>query len=48
VRVRGEEALPVFKGSGDITSLSDADGYLEIPVGVAHLDEGAEVVVTLF
>jgi molybdopterin molybdotransferase len=45
VAVDGESAVPVFKGSGDISA---ADGYMEIPVGIAHLDAGAEVVVTLF
>ena len=41
-------AIPVFKGSGDITSLSEADGYIEVPVGVGQVDEGTEVEVTLF
>jgi molybdenum cofactor synthesis domain-containing protein len=43
VRIDGELAWPTFKGSGEITSLSQADGYIEIPVGVARLDPGVEV-----
>jgi molybdenum cofactor synthesis domain-containing protein len=45
VRIEGELAWPTFKGSGEITSLSQADGYVEIPIGVARLDEGTEVEV---
>jgi molybdopterin molybdotransferase len=45
VRIEGDLAVPTFKGSGEITSLSQADGYVEIPVGVARLEEGTEVEV---
>jgi molybdopterin molybdotransferase len=45
VRIEGELAVPTFKGSGEITSLSQADGYVEIPVGVARLDAGSDVEV---
>ena len=31
VRLRDGVAYPAFKGSGEITSLSQADGYIEIP-----------------
>jgi molybdopterin molybdotransferase len=48
VRVRGGRALPAFKGSGDITSLSEADGYLEIPADQSAVEEGTPVEVTLF
>lgn len=48
VRVTDGLAFPAFKGSGDITSLSHADGYIEIPVGQGTLEAGTEVVVTLF
>jgi len=34
VRIEGEAAVPVFKGSGEITSLGRADGYFEIPAEV--------------
>lgn len=48
VRISGEEAVPVFKGSGDITSLSEADGYIEIPIGVGSVAAGTIVDVKLF
>jgi molybdopterin biosynthesis enzyme len=48
VRVAGGAAFPAFKGSGDITSLSQADGYIEVPAGTAVLEEGTEVEVKLF
>jgi molybdenum cofactor synthesis domain-containing protein len=48
VRLDGARAVPVFKGSGEITSLSQADGYFEIPIGVGGLAEGTAVEVTLF
>jgi molybdenum cofactor synthesis domain-containing protein len=48
VRVRDGMAYPAFKGSGEITSLSQADGYIEIPADESRVDEGAEVTVTLF
>jgi molybdopterin biosynthesis enzyme len=48
VRVRDGAAFPAFKGSGDITSLSQADGYIEIPVNTASIEEGSIVEVTLF
>ncbi len=48
VRLDGDRAVPVFKGSGDVTSLSDADGYVEVPIGVARVEPGTRVVVTLY
>ncbi|MFN7918143.1 MAG: gephyrin-like molybdotransferase Glp [Vicinamibacterales bacterium] len=48
VRLDGRVALPAFKGSGDITSLSNADGYIEIPASEHTVAEGATVTVTLF
>ena len=48
VRLSGGAALPAFKGSGEITSLSQADGYLEIPADRSTIEEGAIVRVTLF
>jgi molybdopterin molybdotransferase len=41
-------AVPAFKGSGDITSLSEADGYIEIPADQGIVEEGALVDITLF
>ena len=48
VRIVNGTALPAFKGSGEITSLSQADGYIEIPADQSTVDEGAVVTVTLF
>jgi molybdenum cofactor synthesis domain-containing protein len=48
VRLDQDRAVPVFKGSGDVTSLSDADGYVEVPVGTSRVDAGTRVVVTLY
>jgi len=48
VRLADGLAMPAFKGSGDITSMSQADGYIEIPVDVASVDAGTPVEVTLF
>jgi molybdenum cofactor synthesis domain-containing protein len=48
VRAVDGAAVPAFKASGDITSMSRADGYIEIPANVDHLDEGTLVDVTLF
>ena len=43
VRLRDGVALPAFKGSGDITSLSQADGYIEIPADQSVVEEGTPV-----
>lgn len=48
VRVKDGIASPAFKGSGDITSLSRADGYIEIPSDQSLVEADAEVIVTLF
>jgi molybdopterin molybdotransferase len=48
VTVRDGVAHPAFKGSGDITSLSRADGYIEIPADQSVVEEGVTVSVTLF
>lgn len=45
--VRGY-AYPIEKGSGAITTLSEADGFIEIPSTVEMLDAGEAVEVTLF
>lgn len=47
VRVEDGTALPAFKASGDITSLSRADGYIDIPTDVELLEAGIVVEVTL-
>jgi molybdenum cofactor synthesis domain-containing protein len=48
VRLRDGAAFPAFKGSGDITSLSQADGYIEIPASESTIQQGTVVEVTLF
>jgi molybdenum cofactor synthesis domain-containing protein len=48
VRLRDGIAYPAFKGSGDITSLSQADGYIEIPSNQSTVEQGSDVIVTLF
>jgi molybdopterin molybdotransferase len=48
VTVRDGVAQPAFKGSGDITSLSRADGYIEIPADQSIVEEGTLVTVTMF
>lgn len=44
---RGLLAYPVDKGSGAITSLGDADGYLTIPDATNYVPKGETVDVTL-
>ena len=48
VRIANGQAVPAFKASGDITSMSRADGYIEIAASVDHVEAGTPVDVTLF
>jgi molybdenum cofactor synthesis domain-containing protein len=48
VRIADGAALPAFKGSGDITSMAHADGYIEIPAQVDIVEAGELVDVRLF
>jgi molybdenum cofactor synthesis domain-containing protein len=48
VRLADGMAHPAFKGSGDITSMSQADGFVEIPASVERVEEGTSVEVVLF
>ena len=48
VKLENGVAMPAFKGSGEITSLSQADGYIQIPADQSVVDEGSPVDVTLF
>jgi molybdenum cofactor synthesis domain-containing protein len=41
-------AVPAFKASGDITSMSQADGYIEIPARTDIVEAGEAVEVRLF
>jgi molybdopterin molybdotransferase len=48
VRVIDGAAVPAFKGSGDITSMAHADGYIEIPAQTDLVEAGEMVEVKLF
>jgi molybdopterin molybdotransferase len=48
VRIADGVATPAFKASGDITSMSRADGYVEIPAHVDIVEAGEIVDVKLF
>ena len=48
VRVVDGLAVPAFKASGDITSMSQADGYIEIPAQIDIVEKGETVQVKLF
>jgi molybdenum cofactor synthesis domain-containing protein len=48
VRIVDGQALPAFKASGDITSMSQADGYIEIPAQTDIVEKGQVVEVKLF
>jgi molybdenum cofactor synthesis domain-containing protein len=48
VRIVDGRAMPAFKASGDITSMSQADGYIEIPAQTDIVEKGETVDVKLF
>jgi molybdopterin molybdotransferase len=48
VRYEDGMAIPVFKTSGEITSLARADGFFEIPVDVESVEASTLIEVTLF
>jgi molybdenum cofactor synthesis domain-containing protein len=48
VRIADGTAVPAFKASGDITSMSQADGYIEIPAQTDIVEAGEVVDVKLF
>jgi len=48
VKLEYGEVIPVFKESGAITSMSDAQGYIEIAANVDLIEKGEEVEVKLF
>ncbi|HEY3383005.1 MAG TPA: gephyrin-like molybdotransferase Glp [Vicinamibacterales bacterium] len=48
VRIVDGQAMPAFKASGDITSMSQADGYIEIPAQTDIVEKGEMVDVVLF
>lgn len=43
VEIKGEEAHPILKDSGAITSLAEADGYFIIPKNMEILEKGTQV-----
>ena len=47
VRVVDGQAVPAFKASGDITSMSLADGFIEIPAQTDIVEKGEMVEVKL-
>lgn len=48
VKIKGGEAHVVFKESGTITSIANADGWIEIPPNVDIVEKGMMVEVHLF
>jgi len=48
VRIIDGLAMPAFKASGDITSMSNADGYIEIPAQTDIVEKDQIVEVKLF
>ncbi len=48
VRIEGDEVAPAFKESGSITSMADAEGYIEIPANVDLVEKGERVLVKFF
>jgi molybdopterin molybdotransferase len=48
VRLVDGRAEPAFKASGDITSMANADGYIEIPAQTDAVEAGTMVTVKLF
>jgi molybdopterin biosynthesis enzyme len=48
VRIENAAAMPAFKASGDITSMSQADGYIEIAAETISLEAGTLVDVKFF
>jgi molybdenum cofactor synthesis domain-containing protein len=48
VKLKDGKAFPVYKKSGDITSLAEADGYLVLPINQDVLEQEEDVTITLF
>jgi molybdopterin molybdotransferase len=48
VRVEHGEVVPAFKESGAITSMANAEGYIEIPANVDLVEKGERVLVRFF
>jgi molybdenum cofactor synthesis domain-containing protein len=48
VRLEADSAIPIFKGSGAITTTARADGYIVVAENTDILEKGTPVTVTLF
>jgi molybdopterin molybdotransferase len=48
VKLTNGEAIPVHKESGAITSMAEADGYVEIPANVDLVEKGDDIEVVPF
>jgi molybdopterin molybdotransferase len=48
VRLEGDEAIPIVKGSSAISALAEADGFIEIDENTEVLPQGERVKVRLF
>jgi molybdopterin molybdotransferase len=48
VKIEGNDATPMFKESGAITGIAEADGYIEIAENVDLVEKGKSVTVRLF
>jgi molybdopterin molybdotransferase len=48
VKVKDNQAYPVFKQSGAITSMAEADGYIVLPINIDVVEKNQEVTVFLF
>ena len=48
VKIKDNQAYPVFKQSGAITSMTEADGYIILPINIDVVEKNQEVTVFLF
>lgn len=48
IKIKDGKAYPVFKHSGAITSMSEADGYIILPINVDVVENNQELVVFIF
>lgn len=48
VKIKGNQAYPVFKQAGAITSMTEADGYIVLPINIDVVEKNQKVTVFLF
>jgi len=48
VKIKRNQAYPVFKQSGAITSMTEADGYIVLPINIDVVEKNQKVTVFLF